>query len=169
MKQAASGACGFAEIETRDITAMLWDSSQCGPLPALTLGQSTYLPKLGSVHSFVNCVMWCKLLWFLDCGCFGSGDPRPPFSLHDSRSRKFLIQTSSPFWWVLFLALEPKAATHLVLPLVLPSIPQPLLASVSQIPCSSAFWLIWRTPTQAPACLRLLLDSSIPFISQMFL
>lgn len=131
MKQAASGACGFAEIETRDITAVLWDSSQCGPLPALTLGQSTYLPKLGSVHSFVNCVMWCKLLWFLDCGCFGSGDPRPPFSLHDSRSRKFLIQTSCPFWWVLFLALEPKAATHLVLPLVLPSIPQPLLASVS--------------------------------------
>lgn len=91
MKQAASGACGFAEIETRDIIAVLWDSSQYGPLPALTLGQSTYLPKLRSVHSFVNCVMWYKLLWFLDCGYFGSGDPRPPFSLHDSRSRKFLI------------------------------------------------------------------------------
>lgn len=62
---------------------------------------------------------------------------------------EFLIETSCPFWWGPILVLEPKATTHLVLPLVLPSIPQLLMASVSWIPCSSAFWLIWRTVTGA--------------------
>lgn len=42
--------------------------------------------KLGSVHSFAKCVLWCKLLWFLDCGCHGGGAPRPSFLLHDPRS-----------------------------------------------------------------------------------
>lgn len=68
---------------------MLWDSSP-------QLCQSTYLSKLGSVHSFTNCVKWCKLLWFLDCGCW-IGAPRPSFLLHDSKSRGIPHPDQLPF------------------------------------------------------------------------
>lgn len=92
--------------------------------------------------------MWCiKSLWSLDCGCSGGGVPRPSFLLHDSRSRRVPLPDQLPFLWGPFLTLEPKAATSLVLPLVFPSIPQWLMASVSWILRSSAFWLIQRTVT----------------------
>lgn len=70
MKQGASGARGFAEIEVQG-----YHSCALGFKPTLPphLVKSIYLTKLGSIHSFANCVMWCKLLWFLDCGCCGSG------------------------------------------------------------------------------------------------
>lgn len=50
------------------------------------------------VHSFANCVMWCKLLWFLDCGCSRGGAPRPSFLLHDSRSRRVPLPDQLPFF-----------------------------------------------------------------------
>lgn len=124
------------KYKSRDIAAMLWDSSQHCP----QLGQSIYLPKVESVHSFVNCVMWYKLLWFLDHSCCGEGGLQGHhFYCMTPEAGKFFIQTSCPFWWGPFLALEPKAATHLVLPLVLPSIPQLLVASVFLDPTLFSF------------------------------
>lgn len=115
--------------------------------------RSTYSPNLRSVLSFANCVMWCKLLWSLDCGCLWVGLQGHHFYCMTPGTGEFRVQTSCHFWWGLCfpssLALEPKAATHLVLPLVIPSTPQFLMASVSWIPRSSAFWLIWITVTGA--------------------
>lgn len=63
------------------------------------------------------------------------------------------MQISCHVCWGLYgddsLALEPKAATHLVLPLILPTVLGLLTASVSWIPHSSAFWLVRRTVTGA--------------------
>lgn len=154
------------KYKSRDIAAMLWDSRQHCP----QLGQSIYLPKVESVCSFVNCVM-CKLLWFLDHGCCGVGGLQGHhFYCMTPEAGKFLIQTSCPFWWGPFLALEPKAATHLVLPLVLPSIPQLLVASVFLDPTLFTFLADSKNSDRClPACLHPLLDSFIPFIPQMFL
>lgn len=145
MEQVASGPCGLAEIEIQRCHALLLDSGS--PCPQLC--QSTQPPKLGSVHSFANCVMWYKLLQLLDCDYPGVGLQGHHFYCMTSGAEEFFIQTSCPFWWGPFLALEPKSATHLVLPLVLPSIPQWLMASVSWILCSSAFWLFQRMVTGA--------------------
>lgn len=80
------GACGFAEVEIAGChSCALWFKLTFPPFPNFVKALNP--PKLGSVHSFANYVMWCKFLWSSDCGCHGGGAPRPSFLLHDSRHR----------------------------------------------------------------------------------
>lgn len=122
---------------------------QGSSLPCSTLCQSTHPPKLGSIHSFetVQCDVNCSGSWTV--AVTGMGLQGHHFHCMTPGSGSSSITPAAIFGGAIFLALEPKAATHLVLPLVLPSIPQLLMASVSWNPRSSAFWLIWRTVTGA--------------------
>lgn len=128
----------------------------------LAAALSKHLPSR-SIH--LQTVVWYKIALVLRLWLFWAGGaPRPSFLLHDSRSRRFPLPDQLPFFLQgPFLTLEPKAATLLVLPLVFPCIPEWLMASVSWIPRSSAFWLIQRTVTGG--CLP---SSPFRFISTIY-
>lgn len=152
----ASGTCSLAEIRIQRCHS-------CALGLRLTLQplcQSTYPPS-----PFI-CKLCCgvKSLWSLDCGCSGRvGLQGHHFYCMTPGAGEFLFQTNCPFLRGPFLTLEPKAATPLVLPLVFPCIPEWLMASVSWIPRSSAFWLIQRTVTGG--CLP---SSPFRFISTIY-